>query len=78
SETMQLSPKAQELLASAAERIERYRKADCTIRLVNARGRPVRNRTVQVEMTRHAFLFGANIFPLFEFDEKQHETYGQR
>ncbi len=75
---MQLSPKAQELLASAAERIERYRKADCTIRLVNARGKPVRNRTVQVEMTRHAFLFGANIFPLFEFDEKQHETYGQR
>lgn len=75
---MQLSSKAQELLASAAERIERHRKADCTIRLLDARGKPVRNRTVQVEMTRHAFLFGANIFPLFEFDEKQHETYGQR
>lgn len=75
---MQLSSKAQELLTGAAERIERQRKADCTIRLVNAQGRPVRSQTVRVEMTRHAFLFGANIFPLFEFDEKRHETYGQR
>jgi hypothetical protein len=71
---MQLSSKTQEILTGAAERIERLRKADCTIRLVNARGRPVTNQTVQVEMTRHAFLFGANIFPLFEFADRSHET----
>ncbi|MCX7993271.1 MAG: endo-1,4-beta-xylanase [Fimbriimonadales bacterium] len=73
---MQLSSRAKELLAGAAERIGRHRKADCTIRFVNAQGKPVRNQTVQVEMTRHAFLFGANIFPLFEFDDPQRETYG--
>ncbi|MCS7301779.1 MAG: endo-1,4-beta-xylanase [Fimbriimonadales bacterium] len=75
---MQLSPKAHEILTGAAARIERHRKADGTIRVVNAQGKPVRQQTVQVEMTRHAFLFGANIFPLFEFDESQRETYGRR
>ncbi len=75
---MQLSSRAQELLAGASERIERHRKADCTIRVVDSRGRPLREQTVQVEMTRHAFLFGANIFPLFEFDEAQHALYAQR
>lgn len=75
---MSLSPRAQELLRGANERIERYRKASCTLRLVNARGRPVPNQTVQVEQIRHAFLFGANIFPLFEFDEERRPLYEQR
>jgi endo-1,4-beta-xylanase len=38
----------------------------------------VRNRQVQVEFARHAFLFGANIFPLYDFEGAQHETYGRR
>jgi GH35 family endo-1,4-beta-xylanase len=69
---------AQDLLASAAERIEKYRKADATIRLLDSRGRAVRNRRVKVEFVRHAFLFGANIFPLYDFEGAQHETYGRR
>ncbi|MCS6919638.1 MAG: endo-1,4-beta-xylanase [Fimbriimonadales bacterium] len=72
-----LSAAAQQLLEGAAERIKRHRQADCIIRVVNAQGKPVRNQTVQVEMTRHAFLFGANIFPLFQFDESQRATYGR-
>jgi hypothetical protein len=58
---MQLSQRAHDLLAGAAGRIEKHRKADATIRLLDSRGRPVRNRQVQVEFVRHAFLFGANI-----------------
>jgi GH35 family endo-1,4-beta-xylanase len=72
------SQSAHELLKGASERIEKHRKADATIRLLDSRGRPVRNRQVQVEFTRHAFLFGANIFPLYDFEGAQHETYGRR
>jgi hypothetical protein len=75
---MPLSQRAHDLLAGAAGRIEKHRKADATIRLLDSRGRPVRNRRVQVEFVRHAFLFGANIFPLYDFEGAQHETYGRR
>ncbi|BCW97162.1 MAG: endo-1,4-beta-xylanase [Fimbriimonadales bacterium] len=76
---MQLTPKAQELLARAPAQIERHRKADATIRLLDSRGRARRNQRVQVEFIQHAFLFGANIFPLYDFEEtQQHETYGRR
>jgi hypothetical protein len=75
---MQPSQSAHELLKGASERIEKRRKADATIRLLDSRGRPVRNRQVQVEFVRHAFLFGANIFPLYDFEGAQHETYGRR
>jgi uncharacterized protein YfaS (alpha-2-macroglobulin family) len=64
---MQPSQSAHELLKGASERIEKRRKADATIRLLDSRGRPVRNRQVQVEFVQHAFLFGANIFPLYDF-----------
>lgn len=45
-------------------RIERYRKGTLTIRVVDARGRPVPRARVQVVQTRHAFLFGCNFFAL--------------
>lgn len=69
---------AQEILATAADRIEKHRKADATIRLLDSRGRPVCNRRVKVEFVQHAFLFGANIFPLYDFEGASHETYAQR
>jgi len=55
-------PSVDSLLAEADARIERHRKADVTIRVVDAAGRPVGGATVDVEQTRHAFLFGSNIF----------------
>ncbi|CAA6677904.1 MULTISPECIES: endo-1,4-beta-xylanase [unclassified Lentimonas] len=47
--------------AAAAERIEQHRKAQLSLKLVDAHGKPVKNAQVRVEMTRHAFGFGAAI-----------------
>ncbi|MGB2938082.1 MAG: endo-1,4-beta-xylanase [Phycisphaerae bacterium] len=53
-----------ELLAGAEARIEKYRKADAAISVMDAAGKPVAGVKVAVEQTRHAFLFGCNIFCL--------------
>jgi endo-1,4-beta-xylanase len=42
----------------AAERIERFRKADLKVSVVDAQGRPVPGAEVKVAMRRHAFGFG--------------------
>ena len=44
---------------AAAERIDKYRKADLTVTVTDATGNPVPGAVVNVEMTRHAFGFGA-------------------
>jgi endo-1,4-beta-xylanase len=46
---------------AAAERIERHRKGDMVIRVVDGTGRPVPDAEVRVEMKRHAFGFGSFI-----------------
>ena len=55
--------------AEAAERIDRLRKADLTVRVVDRAGRPVEGARVQVEMTRHAFDFGTAVGHGILFDE---------
>lgn len=68
-----------DLLAEANARIERHRKADAWVRVTRGDGRPVRGARVTVEQTRHAFLFGCNIFQLGAYPSKeQNETYGRR
>ena len=47
--------------AAAAERIERYRKDDVVIEVVDAEGRPVAGAEVRAAMTRHAFGFGSAV-----------------
>ncbi len=47
--------------AEAEQRIDRLRKGDLTVRVVDASGRPVEGAQVEVEMTRHAFKFGTAI-----------------
>ncbi|BCM90429.1 anti-sigma-I factor RsgI6 [Abditibacteriota bacterium] len=47
--------------AAALERIERNRKADLRVRVVDAQGRPVNGATVTAKMTRHAFRFGTAV-----------------
>jgi len=47
----------------AEARIEKHRKGDVTV-LVESGGRPVRGARVRLDQTRHAFLFGGNIFML--------------
>ena len=52
----------QQLWAEAEARIEQHRKADATIVVTDADGKPASGAEVQVEQVRHAFLFGCNIF----------------
>jgi GH35 family endo-1,4-beta-xylanase len=52
----------EQLLATANQRIEEHRKADATVALLDVSGKPVAGAQVVVEQTRHAFLFGSNIF----------------
>lgn len=53
---------ADDILAGAADRIERHRKADATVVVTDAEGRPQPGVEVRIQQTRHAFLFGCNIF----------------
>jgi GH35 family endo-1,4-beta-xylanase len=51
-----------ERMGAAESRIEEHRKADATVVVVDAGGQPVRDANVTIQQTRHAFLFGCNIF----------------
>ena len=46
---------------AALARIEKIRKGDMIVRVVDAAGKPARGATVSVRMTRHAFLFGSEV-----------------
>ncbi|NEW84328.1 MAG: endo-1,4-beta-xylanase, partial [Mariniphaga sp.] len=43
---------------AAAERIEKYRKGDLTIKVLDTNGKPVRNAEVSIRMKRNAFNWG--------------------
>lgn len=65
-----------EILESADERIKKYRMADAVVKAKDANGKPISNADVKVQQTKHAFLFGCNIFQLGQYqDDKMNETY---
>lgn len=47
--------------APAADRIEKYRKGDLSVQVVDAVGKPVSNAEVHVAMKKHAFGFGSAV-----------------
>ncbi len=54
-----------DILGQADARIEQHRKGDAVLRLVGPAGEPIGSPSaVRIEQTRHAFLFGCNIFKL--------------
>ncbi|HBL73955.1 MAG: hypothetical protein A2W90_12170 [Bacteroidetes bacterium GWF2_42_66] len=58
--------------------IEKYRKGDASIQLVDANGTPVSNVLVSIEQKTHAFQFGCNILMLGQFKDKEmNEAYEQ-
>lgn len=71
-------PPADDPLKDADKRIDRYRKGNVTLQVLDSAGNPVRNAEVKVRQTRHAFLFGCNIFPLFSYPAEQEKLYEQR
>lgn len=62
---------ASEALATADRRIEKLRKADATVKVLDRRGRPVPGARVRAEQTRHRFLFGAQVFPLYQYKPQE-------
>lgn len=58
--------------------IERYRKGDVKIILVDKNGSPIPNVSVKVKQKTHEFRFGANLFMLDELEtEEKNEKYKQ-
>jgi GH35 family endo-1,4-beta-xylanase len=51
-----------EIVAATKAAIEKRRKADAKVRIVDAGGRPLSGVHVSVEQTAHEFLFGCNIY----------------
>ena len=69
----------QEVVAATKPAIEKNRKADAKIRVVDAAGRPVPGVKLTVEQTGHDFLFGANIFGFDRYKtEAQNAAYKKR
>ena len=66
-------------LERAAQGIEQFRKGPATIRVVGADGKPVSDAVVTVELVRHDFLFGCNIYMFDRFDlPEKNNTYKRR
>jgi len=59
-------------------RIDQYRKADISIKVVDRSGAPVKNATVKVVQTKQAFLFGCNAFGLLSHKEPEREDIYQK
>lgn len=78
--TAQPSPAAQELLADADARIQKHRTADAVVSLISKSGGAFPAGTkVRIEQTRHAFLFGSNVFNLGRLRTQQdNDTYARR
>ncbi len=59
-----------------SEGIEKNRKGDCRIRIVDGNGVPQRNVRVKISQMTHDFKYGANIFLLDEFETgEENEKY---
>jgi len=65
--------------AEAAARIDRIRKADLSVTVVDCAGNPVSGAEVDIAMTRHAFLFGSAVVLqwLGDLGNPDHNVYRQ-
>jgi GH35 family endo-1,4-beta-xylanase len=67
-----------DLLASASARIEKVRKAPVILRVTDSSGKPVADAVVRIEQKRHAFLFGCNVFYLYDYKGEEHQRYASQ
>lgn len=67
-------PSNDALLAGAHQRIEKHRMADVVVTVVDGSGKAVPGAKLSVEQTRHAFLFGSNIFKWGRLPDEELET----
>ncbi len=71
-------PADDDLWAGAQARIEKCRTAPITVAVVDAADRPLPGAKIALEQTRHAFLFGCNIFPWGHLPEEKLEAAYRR
>ncbi len=55
-------------LEKANERLEKYRKGEAGIIVIDKNGNPVKNTKIKIKQKNHSFRFGANIFMLDELE----------
>ncbi|MFP4056708.1 MAG: endo-1,4-beta-xylanase [Candidatus Brocadiia bacterium] len=66
-------------VARARRQIDQVRQRDVTLRVVDRAGKPVAETDVRVELGRHDFLFGCNIYMFDRFKTAQeNEAYKRR
>lgn len=53
------------------DNIEKYRKGDASIEVVDAAGKPVTDAKIDLQQTNHEFLFGCNAFVLGQLGDKE-------
>lgn len=63
--------------AAAAERIDRHRKGDLRVSVVDAAGRPIAGASVRARLNRHAFGFGTCVSMTVLKDDPDAERYRQ-
>ena len=67
------------IVRATAERIEKNRKRDAVVRVVDADGKPVPDASVAAEQVRHEFLFGCNIYRFDRFGKaEENAAYRKR
>lgn len=67
------------VLSRAAKAIEEHRKADATVLVTGEDGRPVTGAGLVMELVRHDFLFGGNIYMFDRFNtRRENDLYKER
>ncbi len=64
--------------AEADERIEKFRKANLTIKVIDALGKPVEGATVEISQTKHEYLFGSAVNAGIIAEENSEESQKYR
>jgi len=58
----EMGKREEEIVAATRQAIERNRKSDAVVRVVDAAGKPVAGARISLTQTGHEFLFGCNIY----------------
>ena len=59
-------PASKAVMAKAEQDIEKYRKGDFTLMLVDTNGKPLKDTKINAELDKHQFNFGTNLFRLYK------------
>ena len=63
--------KAEEILESADNRIKKHRMGDVVITVKDSLGNAIADTSIEIRQTKHAFLFGCNIFQLGRYNNDE-------